>query len=94
MTSDALARRSVAMTVAPESRATPFTMAVLPRTSMSRPCRTSSGTCMKRFSKMVSVMTAVPSRGQHERHELRLHVGRKARVRRGRHVDATERAGA
>ena len=46
---------------APVSCAAPRTIAVLPSTSMSAPMRRSSGTCMKRFSKIVSVMTAVPS---------------------------------
>ena len=50
---------------------------------MSAPRRSSSCTCMKRFSKIVSVTCAVPSAMQFERHELRLHVGRESRVRRG-----------
>jgi hypothetical protein len=60
MTSDALARRSVAMTCAPERGWPPITWAVWPSTSMSAPMRRSSGTCMKRFSKMVSTMHEVP----------------------------------
>ena len=64
-----------------------LTMAVLLRVSMSAPMRCSSGTCMKRFSKMVSVSTLRPCADAHQRHELRLHVGGKAGVRRGRDVD-------
>src|SRR6266545_517069 len=40
---------------------TPRTIAALPETSMSAPSRCISRACMKRFSKMVSVITAVPS---------------------------------
>ena len=55
------ARRSVAITVAPDSAGTPCTMAVLPSMRMLAPSRRSSCTCMKRFSKMVSTMVLVPS---------------------------------
>jgi hypothetical protein len=58
------ARRSVAITVAPVSSSTPWTIAVLPSMSMRAPSRRSSCTCMKRFSKMVSVTCAVPSATQ------------------------------
>ena len=40
---------------------TPRMMAVLPSTRMSAPRRDSSLRCMKRFSKMVSVITPTPS---------------------------------
>src|SRR4030066_176794 len=60
-TRQAEARRSVAMTMAPSSRGTPRTSAVWPDTSMLAPRRRSSCTCMKRFSKMVSVTLAAPS---------------------------------
>ncbi len=60
--SEAEARRSVAITGAPERVWTPFTTAVWPSTRMSAPIRRSSATCMKRFSKMFSVMTLVPRR--------------------------------
>ena len=60
ITSPAEARRSVAITLAPCRRSTPFTTAVLPSSLMSAPRRCISSACMKRFSKMVSVMTAVP----------------------------------
>ncbi len=55
------ARRSVAITVAPWRRFTPRTIAVWPAVSMSAPRRASSSACMKRFSKMFSVIVAVPS---------------------------------
>ena len=60
ITRHAEARRSVAMTSAPVSFSTPLTTAVLPSTSMSAPSRRNSCTCIIRFSKIVSVMTAVP----------------------------------
>jgi hypothetical protein len=41
---------------------------------------------MKRFSKIVSVMTLSPRARRHEHEELRLHVGGEAGVRRGRDV--------
>ena len=59
-TSEAEARRSEAMTGAPVSPATPRTTAVRPSREMRAPMRPSSGTCMKRFSKMVSLTTPVP----------------------------------
>jgi hypothetical protein len=80
MTRLADARRSVAITVAPDSCGTPSTTATLPSTWMVAPSRTSSFTCMKRFSKMVSVTAAVPCATHVQRHELRLHVGREAGV--------------
>ncbi len=52
------------MTVAPSSLGTPRITAVLPSTSMSAPRRRSSCTCMKRFSKIVSVTVDVPSATQ------------------------------
>ncbi len=55
------ARRSVAITVAPDNRGTPCTTAVWPSISIFAPSRTSSLTCMKRFSKIVSLITALPS---------------------------------
>ena len=61
MTSDTEARKSVAMTGAPVSRGTPRTSAEAPWTLMLAPIRTSSGTCMKRFSKIVSVIIEAPS---------------------------------
>ena len=92
MTRQADARRSVAITLAPVSFGTPRTIAVLPSTSMSAPRRTSSCTCIIRFSKIVSVMTrrAVGARG--ERHHLRLHVGGKPGVRRGAELERRERS--
>ena len=56
--SEALARRSVAITGAPVNPRTPLTVALCPSMVMSAPIRCSSQTCMKRFSKTVSVMTA------------------------------------
>jgi hypothetical protein len=53
--------QSVAITVAPSSFGTPLTKAVLPSILMSAPRRISSTACMKRFSKMVSRIIAVPS---------------------------------
>ena len=60
MTREALALRSVAITGAPWRWRRSRTMAWLPDTVMSAPRRSSSLTCMKRFSKMVSVMTLAP----------------------------------
>ena len=54
------ARKSVAMTTAPESVSTPWVIAVLPSISMLAPKRFISCTCMKRFSKIVSVTRDVP----------------------------------
>ena len=68
---------------APCSCSTPCTIAVLPSTSMSAPRRSSSCTCMKRFSKIVSVIMRRAVGDAVERHELRLHVGREAGIRRG-----------
>ena len=60
--SDTEARRSVAITGAPDRPpGTPRTMADAPCTLMRAPMRFSSGTCMKRFSKIVSVIIAAPS---------------------------------
>ncbi|MNY49937.1 hypothetical protein D3C86_1854080 [compost metagenome] len=42
-------------------RDTPVTMAVLPSIWMCAPMRCISCTCMKRFSKMVSITVPVPS---------------------------------
>ena len=56
------------------------TMAVLPCSSMSAPMRCSSCTCMKRFSKMVSLTVASPVGDGVEGHELGLHVGGKGRI--------------
>ena len=60
-TSETEALRSVAITGAPVSSLTPRTSADPPCTVMRAPIRASSGTCMKRFSKMVSVIMAAPS---------------------------------
>ena len=60
-TRPAEARKSVAITFAPSSTATPFTSAALPSTLMSAPMRCSSCTCIKRFSKMVSTVVETPS---------------------------------
>ena len=60
-TSDADARKSVAMTCAPVSRSTPRAITVLPWIDRFAPSRCSSSTCWKRFSKIVSVIVAVPS---------------------------------
>ena len=61
ITSPAEARKSVAITFAPVNAATPLTIAVLPSTSIAAPRRSNSCTCIIRFSKIVSVMTEVPS---------------------------------
>src|SRR5665213_3550180 len=60
-TSETEARRSVAITGAPFNLATPRIAADAPCTLMSAPMRVSCGTCMKRFSKLFSVMTESPS---------------------------------
>ena len=88
------ARRSVAITVAPDSCSTPLTTASLPSTSIFAPRRTSSLTCMKRFSKIVSVIVDVPSAMQSSGHELGLHVGRERRVLAGAEAHRLQRAGA
>ena len=72
------ARRSAART--------PRMIAVLPSSRMSAPRRRISSMCMKRFSKIVSMIVPTPSATRIERRELRLHVGRERRVRRGAHV--------
>ena len=54
MTRETLARRSVAITGAPRRAVLPWTVAQWPSMVISAPMRASSGTCMKRFSKMVS----------------------------------------
>src|SRR5258708_209587 len=60
-TSETEARRSVAITGAPVNSLTPRTIAEAPCTLMLAPIRQSSGTCMNRFSKIVSVIIAAPS---------------------------------
>ena len=60
MTSDTDARRSVAMTGAPRSLAVPSMVAVSPSSDIRAPNRASSCTCMKRFSKIVSVICEEP----------------------------------
>src|SRR6218665_1955523 len=60
ITRQADARRSVAITVAPDRRGWPSITATLPSTWIRAPRRSSSSTCMKRFSKIVSVTVAVP----------------------------------
>src|ERR1700727_1347667 len=60
MTSETEARRSVAITGAPRRRLTPLTTAVSPSSLICAPKRASSCTCMKRFSKMVSLMRETP----------------------------------
>ena len=60
MTSETEARRSVAITGAPRRRLTPLTTAVSPSSLICAPRRASSCTCMKRFSKMVSLMRETP----------------------------------
>jgi len=52
------------MTVAPWSRSAPMMKAVLPSIWISAPRRINSTACMKRFSKMVSWITALPSATQ------------------------------
>ena len=61
MTRAAPARRSGASTCAPVSFFTPVMIAVLPSTLMRPPIRASSSTYLKRFSKILSVTTLVPS---------------------------------
>ena len=61
ITSAAEARRSEAMTGAPFRPGCPSMIAVWPSTVMCAPMRCISCTCIRRFSKMVSVMVDVPS---------------------------------
>ena len=63
-TSEADARRSVAISGAPDIFSTPRTIAALPSSWISAPRRCSSSACMKRFSNTVSVMTPTPSATQ------------------------------
>ena len=58
------ARRSVAITGAPLRLELPLDTAEFASNAISAPIRCNSGTCMKRFSKMVSVITPVPSATQ------------------------------
>ena len=60
MTSAADARKSLAITGAPLNGLPPFTIALGPSISMSAPSRASSLTCMKRDSKIRSVMMLMP----------------------------------
>ncbi len=60
-TSEAEARRSVAITGAACSCRTPLMIAVLPSRRISAPMRRISSMCMKRFSKMVSITVPTPS---------------------------------
>jgi hypothetical protein len=79
-TSEAEARRSVAITGAPAACRPPLHHGRVAFQRDVRAQRTSSGTCMKRFSKIVSMMVPVPSAIAVQRHELRLHVGREGRI--------------
>ena len=54
--------------------------------------RASSCACMKRFSKMVSVMKEMPSALGHQRHELGLQIGGEAGMLLGGDIDARELA--
>ena len=58
---NALISSGASVDQAEEDGVTPLIIAVRPLTVMSAPIRASSGTCIKRFSKMVSVMDEVPS---------------------------------
>ena len=60
-TSDTDARKSVAMTGAGVRPFRPLTVAVPPLTRISAPIRNNSGTCIKRFSKIVSEICDEPS---------------------------------
>ena len=80
------------MTGAPDSRHGPFTTAVLPSISTSAPSRTSSGTCMKRFSKMFSLIARDAVGLRQHGHDLRLHVGREAGERGGLDAQPAEAA--
>ena len=62
ITSDTDARKSVAITGAPDSPETPRTIADAPWTLMRAPMRFSSGTCMKRFSTYVVEGGTAPDR--------------------------------
>src|SRR5581483_10971230 len=55
------ARTSLAITGAPDNSRTPRTIARLPSSLICAPMRSSSWACMKRFSKIVSVITLTPS---------------------------------
>ena len=70
----------------PGRRGTPRTTAVEPSVSMRAPMRASSAACMKRFSKIVSVILRLAVGQPEQRHELRLHVGGEARERARDHV--------
>ncbi len=85
-TSEALARRSEAITVVPSSDVVRERRPGGRRSQMSAPMRTISLACMKRFSKIVSVITRRALRLRHQRHELRLHIRGKAGIFLGGHV--------
>ena len=68
----------------------PRTVAVRPCTVMFAPMRLSSWTCMKRFSKMFSVMVECAFGLRGEGHELGLHVGGEAGVLLGGDVGGLE----
>jgi len=82
------ARKSLAIT-ARRSTAAAFTIALGPSISMS-PSRASSLTCMKRDSKIRSVMMLMP-REREQRHHLRLHVRWETRIRQRRDVRGLKR---
>ncbi len=91
ITRPADARRSVAITVAPDSRGTPLTIAVLPSISIDAPRRLEllhvhEAVLEDRLGDAVGAV-----RDAVERHELRLHVGRERRVLRRADVRADQR---
>ena len=82
MTRQAEARRSVAMTLAPVSLATPLTIAVLPSTSISAPRRLQFLHVHHAiFEDRLGDHRRAVGDG-HQRHQLRLHVGGKGGIRR------------
>ena len=93
-TRPALARRSEACTVVPESCAGPRTTARRASMEIFAPMRTISLACRKRFSKMVSVMSGGAFGLRCQGHVLRLHVRGEARIFLGSDIGSDKFRGA
>jgi hypothetical protein len=88
------ARRSVAMTGAPVSPSTPWTIAERPRTSMLGAHAAQLGDVHVAVLEDRFLEVAFARRAAQHGHELRLHVGREAGVGRGRDGERLERPSA
>ena len=87
----ALTGKSVAFTGAPVSAGTPSMTALRPSILILAFYAFESSTCIKRFSKMVSVMTLVPPGDGEHGHGLDLHIRRETRVGQGVLMSVAER---